>query len=464
MSTPWHRLLLVLAVAASPGVGAQAPAAPVPPPNGDSPSAKTEPEVPRTGLAQFFDPEDGQLDLSYFLENPRGFLPIPIVMTEPAVGYGGGVAGMFLRPRREAGDEGWARPDISGVGAFATRTARGVRSPATPAGGSRTPAHDGRRWHRTGQSRLLGLGSDSGSLDQGVRYSLKFSGAIAQANWQLAPSRRGPSALRYVYADVDPKLRDDSAFPGLADRAPGEDLGADCRRRVRHARQRLHADRRNLCRDVLAGLARSAGRQRRLRALPAGRSWAGMPLPHDVTLGARGNYAWSSNGTPFFLRPFVQLRGVPAMRYQGDKVASVELEARWQFSGRWSVVVFGGAGSARTDRQALRRHAERRQRRLRLPLRAGEQVRDACRHRRGAKPRDDRGVFRGGQCLVPALNRCLSSSWARQIGLTEITFANTPLGLATEGDHAGTVAKALEGTLQRKRFRARQDRFTNPRR
>jgi hypothetical protein len=75
----------------------------------------------RVGKARFFDPVDGQLDLSYFLENPKGFLPIPIVVTEPAVGYGGGMAGMFLRPRREAGDEGWARPDISGVGAFATQ-------------------------------------------------------------------------------------------------------------------------------------------------------------------------------------------------------------------------------------------------------------------------------------------------------------------------------------------------------
>ena len=49
--------------------------------------------------SRFFDAEDGQFDLSYFLENPRGFLPIPIIVTEPAVGYGGGLAGMFLRPR-----------------------------------------------------------------------------------------------------------------------------------------------------------------------------------------------------------------------------------------------------------------------------------------------------------------------------------------------------------------------------
>ena len=73
----------------------------------------------------------------------------------------------------------------------------------------------------------------------------------------------------------------------------------------------------------------------------------------DVTLGARANYAWSSDGTPFFLRPFIQLRGVPAVRYQGDQAASVELEARWQVFGRWSVVAFGGAGETRTTRQTF---------------------------------------------------------------------------------------------------------------
>src|SRR5262245_2162623 len=74
---------------------------------------QSKPVAKREGRARFLDPEDGQFDLSYFLEDPRGFLPIPIVVTEPAVGYGAGMAGMFLRPRKEAGQEGWARPDIS---------------------------------------------------------------------------------------------------------------------------------------------------------------------------------------------------------------------------------------------------------------------------------------------------------------------------------------------------------------
>jgi len=40
------------------------------------------------------------------------------------------------------------------------------------------------------------------------------------------------------------------------------------------------------------------------------------------------------------------------MRYQGDEMAAAEVEARWQFHGRWSVVAFGGAGTTRTTRDA----------------------------------------------------------------------------------------------------------------
>jgi hypothetical protein len=48
-------------------------------------------------LEDFVDPDDGDLDISNWLIDRKGFLPIPIVITEPAVGYGGGVALMFER-------------------------------------------------------------------------------------------------------------------------------------------------------------------------------------------------------------------------------------------------------------------------------------------------------------------------------------------------------------------------------
>ena len=344
-------VLFVLALGVSSGPSAQALSEPL---RGvEIVSDADRLEAKREGRARFFDPEDGQFDLSYFLEDPRGFLPIPIVVTEPAVGYGGGAAGMFLRPRREAGDEGWARPDISAVGAFGTQNGTWGAFAADTSrwldGRLRTLIGAG-----TGRINLdfYGLGPRTSSLDQAVRYSLQFSAVVAQVNWQLAPKSPWAVGLRYVYADVDPTLRDDPLFPGLADglrvkvSAPTAIVEFDTRDNVFTPTQGIYAESSYLASREALGA--SADFERFQQVLMG---W--QPLPHKVTVGARGNYAWSSSGTPFFLRPYVQLRGVPAIRFQGDQAASVELEARWQFFGRWSAVVFGGAGTTRTDKDAF---------------------------------------------------------------------------------------------------------------
>jgi len=47
--------------------------------------------------SSFKDPEDGKLDASEWLLDRKGFLPVPILITEPAVGYGAGAALLFFR-------------------------------------------------------------------------------------------------------------------------------------------------------------------------------------------------------------------------------------------------------------------------------------------------------------------------------------------------------------------------------
>jgi hypothetical protein len=46
---------------------------------------------------KFIDPTDGQFDTSGWLIDNKGFLPVPIIITEPAVGPGLGLAGVFFR-------------------------------------------------------------------------------------------------------------------------------------------------------------------------------------------------------------------------------------------------------------------------------------------------------------------------------------------------------------------------------
>ena len=318
----------------------------------DAPPSTGTPDKPAAErAARFIDPDDGQLDVSAFLETAHGFLPIPILITEPAIGYGGGVAGMFLRPRREAGEEGWARPDISAVGGFGTQngTWGAFAGDASLWLGGRLKTLVGAGVGRANLD-FYGAGLDLPVLDQGVRYSLQFGGALAQASWQLAPRSPWWIGARYVYADVEPRLRDNPVFPKLPDRirvkvsAPAAILEYDSRDNVFTPTRGVYAETSYLASRSALGASDDF---ERLQQLLMG--WA--PLASQLTLGARGNFAWSSSGTPFFLRPFIMLRGVQAMRYQGDQAASGEVELRWQFHPRWSAVVFGGYGTTHTDRR-----------------------------------------------------------------------------------------------------------------
>jgi hypothetical protein len=74
-----------------------------------------------------------------------------------------------------------------------------------------------------------------------------------------------------------------------------------------------------------------------------------QPFASSLYLGLRASAKYSSDGTPFYLRPYVSLRGVQALQFQGEQAAELEAELRWQLRPRYSVVGFGGAGGARSS-------------------------------------------------------------------------------------------------------------------
>ena len=49
---------------------------------------------------------------------------------------------------------------------------------------------------------------------------------------------------------------------------------------------------------------------------------------------------------PFYSRPFIDLRGIPALRYQGDLTLLIETEHTYNLDLRWGVLAFGGLGIA----------------------------------------------------------------------------------------------------------------------
>jgi hypothetical protein len=314
-------------------------------------TAATTPTVEADGAHRFRDPQDEQIDLSRFLANAHGFLPTPIVVTEPAVGYGGGAIGMFLRPRSQAGEQGWARPNISAIGALATEN-----------GTQAAFAADASRWRDGHLETLAGGGAGHVNLDfyglgrdddaqEPVRYSLDFGLAFVQGSWHFDAKSPWSFGLRYVYAQVEPQLRDPPLSPALADRvdvvvsAPAGVLEFDSRDNVFTPTRGVYAES-----VLLASLEDLGANDEFERFQQTLMVW--YPLRDDITLGLRGDYQRASDETPFFLRPYVKLRGVPAMRYQGDWTASAEIEMRWQFRGRWSAIAAAGVGTARTSGDA----------------------------------------------------------------------------------------------------------------
>ncbi len=71
----------------------------------------------------------------------------------------------------------------------------------------------------------------------------------------------------------------------------------------------------------------------------------------NLVVGVRADYQAITDGAPFYARPYINMRGIPAMRYQGDNVALAEVEVRWDVTPRWSLISFAGSGKATDEKQ-----------------------------------------------------------------------------------------------------------------
>jgi hypothetical protein len=71
------------------------------------------------------------------------------------------------------------------------------------------------------------------------------------------------------------------------------------------------------------------------------------PLGEKFVLGARVDSGHVDGQPPFFDYPYVRLRGIPALRYQGKVASAFELELRRRMADRWTASLFGGFGTVR---------------------------------------------------------------------------------------------------------------------
>lgn len=300
----------------------------------------------------FRDPVDGRFDASHWLLERKGFLPVPIVITEPAIGYGGGIGLLFfhrnLAAPGEAGKEGRAfvPPDITA--AFAMGTENGTRG----GGFGHLGYSEGRRWRyfagaARGSINLAWYGSagfGGGTQSEGRDFNIDGTGGVADLRYRFGDSEWW-AGLRYLGSTTKssfdrerpaeiPPWQYDATISGLGPvvEYDGRDTIFTPSRGVRFYGEALR---------FLPSLGSDHSFDRWRLALQGFH-----PLGGRFVLGLRADAQGTSGEPPFYARPFIELRGIPAMRYQGDRVAVLEAEGRFDLDGRWSLVGFAGAGRA----------------------------------------------------------------------------------------------------------------------
>jgi outer membrane protein assembly factor BamA len=310
-------------------------------------AAEEKPSPPAANApSKFRSADDGWLDLSGFLDERYGFIPLVIPVTEPAVGYGAAVALAFIdKPMGEAA-AGFGRPDITAVGGLGTENGTwGAMA------GNVSYWLDDSLQTTVGVIRasinldFQGIGQDGALKDHPLTYTLEPLGGMARAKYRLGHSQAW-AGLSYALASTRVKFDAPAGTPGLPDFQRESRVGGLTPSLTYDSRDNIFTPTRGTYVEAGAGLFSEAlggdGEFQRVNLT----AMHFLPLVPKLTLGVRGDAAFSFGDVPFYLRPFVSLRGVPVMRYQGEETAQVEAELRWQLWKRFSLVGFVGAGGA----------------------------------------------------------------------------------------------------------------------
>lgn len=295
---------------------------------------------------RFTDPDDGRFDVSEHLLQYSGVLPVPIIVTEPALDFGGGLAALwFSESIASAGSRGLAEtgrqtpPAIGGL--FGFKTGNG----SWGGGGGFFAPLAGDRFRYLGGLGKVGLNLDYYSpTGRASGYSLEGAGIVQQilarvgdSDWFIGP--------RYVYVDADSRFsreRPREVTPReLETRIGMLTLVVDY-----DSRDNLFTPSRGTFMEAELATVREALGANVEYDYYAVRAFHYQPLGQSLVLGLRGDARSAGNEAPFFAQPYVTLRGIPAARYQDTRTAVVEAELRWNIDERWALVGFAGSGKA----------------------------------------------------------------------------------------------------------------------
>ncbi|WP_245608380.1 MULTISPECIES: BamA/TamA family outer membrane protein [Shewanella] len=309
-------------------------------------------------MDQFKDPVDGRLDASqWILNNAHGFLPVPIVITEPAVGVGGGAALLFFHENDEQKAIREQNPNaVSGIPPSVT----GVVGAATNNGSKIAGVFHSGNWFNDNVRYLGGLfgadlnlkyyaDADSSTAQQ---FGIKGLYFFQDIDFRLAGSNFFLGA-EYVNMSSEANFNLDSGIPEIDNLALNSSDASVAVKLTYDSTDNQFAPRSGIKARVKANMHHEK----------IGGDFNYQDYSAFINSYHRLNKKWGLNWrvnakstvgeAPFYAKPYLDMRGMAAMRYQADNTALGEVEITYDIDDRWTILGFAGTGKAVNNNQSF---------------------------------------------------------------------------------------------------------------
>ncbi|HSB94743.1 MAG TPA: hypothetical protein VLC28_16580 [Flavitalea sp.] len=297
---------------------------------------------------------DGAIDLSDYLIHAHGILPVPYIITEPALGgFGGAIIPVYLQKRPAYIDSinGQVKitpiaPDITG--GLALYTANGTWATAAFRQGtllkSRIKYIIGGAYANVFMSYYKTFPQFG---EKEFAFQIKTVPLFVQGIKRIGYSH-WYGGLKYLFLKTDVYATGDSGLPANFAKPReysstvsqlGGVIELDSRDNIFTPDNgiKFHVD--AIRSDEFLGSDFEYWRVNYF-------SYLYKQLDEKVVGGLRIDGRQVFQDPPFFMYPYVELRGVPVNRYRGKASILTEAEFRWDFFKRWSVLFYSGVGKA----------------------------------------------------------------------------------------------------------------------
>jgi hypothetical protein len=292
----------------------------------------------------FRDTLDGAFDISRWLFELHGFIPLVSVITEPALGYGGVLAGTYFIPKKGVSPGQFKMPDIVGAGVGYTQNGTWFLG-GMYAGFWKNDRIRYRGVLGYGNINLKYYGTGDGYLaTDPATFTIESLFFLQQGLFRIGET---PFMLggKYYLGLTEVTAFEDSKHPEVDPRdfeMTNSGIGLIGEYETfNNILSPSRGIRINLTYDQSLELLGGDRNLAKLTFFTLGY----IPIMKRWNSGFRFETVLATRDSPFYMLPFIKLRGIPLMRYQGEWTILAETEQFVNVFRRWSLVGFTGIGT-----------------------------------------------------------------------------------------------------------------------